>query len=57
MTCQHNVPRILLQENCDNHMGISGELIIAADKSPVTVSAPEIVTDDQTWCFLMISSK
>jgi hypothetical protein len=47
---QHSVPRVLMQDQCDDHMSICGDMIDIADKDGTFLSG--IITGDKTWCFL-----
>jgi histone-lysine N-methyltransferase SETMAR len=46
---QHSVPRILTQDQCDDHMSICSDLTDSADKDRTPLS--QIITGDKTWRF------
>jgi hypothetical protein len=48
--CKYTAPRMLMQELCNNHTRISGELIHAADNNPDFLKKKK-KTGDKTWCF------
>jgi hypothetical protein len=47
---QHNVPRIVTQDQRDNRKSICGDLTDSADKDGTFLNW--IITGDETWCFL-----
>jgi hypothetical protein len=51
---QHSVSRVrvLTQDQCAHRMSICGDLIDRADKDGTLLN--QIITGDETWCFLMI---
>ena len=49
---QHSVPRILMQDQCDDRMTICGDVIRSVDDDPTFLN--QILTGDETWRFLAI---
>jgi hypothetical protein len=47
---QHSVPQVMTQNQCDDHLSISGELIDSADTDGTFLN--RIITGDETCCFL-----
>ena len=47
---QHSVPHILMQDQCDDHVTIYGDLISSADND--LIFRNRIITEDKTWSFM-----
>ena len=48
--CQHMVPRMLTEDQCEDRATVSGELIDMVDQDPGVLN--RIITGDETWCYL-----